>query len=430
MVTAIVLLSRYSSSDVMVAGHSNNWAVLACTSRYWFNYRHVSNTLSMYYIIRKMGIPDNQIILMNAMDPSCDTRNPFPGDIFNTLGMDTVLNEMRRLDLAEGTPPYDRDNYGVEIDYRGDEVSVDSFMRVLTGRHKTGTTPSKILQSGNDSNVLIFLSGHGGDEFLKFRDIEEISAHDLGYAFKEMHLKKRYKEILMIVDTCQASTLATRISSPNIISIGSSGKGENSYAYEPVDVLGISVIDRFSFMVNNFFHRNAGIPAGNVRDNPLGIKSNRDLKSSGLTLQNLLDYMDYRILFSTVSIFRSEGSRDPKNILLTEFFSQPIFPMKAWSQNIDSASVEEQPDISGENWGNDWLLDEVYEPESESQPSMICGVESEEISMPTSTSYNCLNKAIKEKNSGVYKKYENYEVVMIAFLFLTLCACAWIFDCL
>jgi glycosylphosphatidylinositol transamidase (GPIT) subunit GPI8 len=29
-------------------GHTNNWAVLVDTSRFWFNYRHVANVLSIY----------------------------------------------------------------------------------------------------------------------------------------------------------------------------------------------------------------------------------------------------------------------------------------------------------------------------------------------------------------------------------------------
>ncbi len=33
-----------------------------------------------------------------------------------------------------------------------------------------------------------------------------------------------------MVDTCQATTLYKRISAPNVLAIGSSGKGENSYS--------------------------------------------------------------------------------------------------------------------------------------------------------------------------------------------------------
>ncbi len=38
------------------------------------------------------------------------------------------------------------------------------------GRHPTGTPASKQLASGPTSRVLLYLTGHGGDEFLKFHD--------------------------------------------------------------------------------------------------------------------------------------------------------------------------------------------------------------------------------------------------------------------
>lgn len=39
--------------------------------------------------------------------------------------------------------------------------------------------------------MLVYMTGHGGDEFLKFQDTEEISAFDLADSFASMHTKKR-----------------------------------------------------------------------------------------------------------------------------------------------------------------------------------------------------------------------------------------------
>lgn len=63
---------------------NNNWAVLICTSKYFFNYRHLSNVLAMYKVIKESGVPDSQIILMNALDVQCDSRNRYPGRIYDT----------------------------------------------------------------------------------------------------------------------------------------------------------------------------------------------------------------------------------------------------------------------------------------------------------------------------------------------------------
>ena len=47
--------------------------------------------------------------------------------------------------------------------------------------------------------MLLYLTGHGGEDFLKFQDNEEISAYELADAFEQMHQKKRYNELLFII---------------------------------------------------------------------------------------------------------------------------------------------------------------------------------------------------------------------------------------
>jgi len=48
------------------AGHTNNWAVLVDTSRFWFNYRHVANVLSIYRSVKRLGIPDRLVNLLSS----------------------------------------------------------------------------------------------------------------------------------------------------------------------------------------------------------------------------------------------------------------------------------------------------------------------------------------------------------------------------
>jgi len=167
---------------------------------------------------------------MLADDMACNPRNSYMAQIFN--------NENKKLNL-----------YGenIEVDYRGYEVSVESLIRVLTGRHTSETPRSKRLLTDENSNILIYMTGHGGDEFIKFQDVEEISSHDLADAFSQMFEKRRYKEILFMVDTCQANTLYKRFYSPNILGIGSSKLGENSYSHHSDEDIGVAVIDRFTY---------------------------------------------------------------------------------------------------------------------------------------------------------------------------------------
>ena len=66
-----------------VSSESDTVGFQVCTSRFWFNYRHIANTLSLYHSVKQMGIPDSQIILMLPDDMACNPRNLFPGSIFN-----------------------------------------------------------------------------------------------------------------------------------------------------------------------------------------------------------------------------------------------------------------------------------------------------------------------------------------------------------
>ncbi|XP_077233885.1 peptidase C13 family isoform X2 [Tasmannia lanceolata] len=171
-------------------------------------------------------------------DMACNARNNYPAQVFN--------NENHRLNL-----------YGdnVEVDYRGYEVTVENFLRVLTGRHDTAVPRSKRLLSDEGSHILLYMTGHGGDQFLKFQDSEELQSHDLADAVKQMKEKRRFKELLIMVDTCQAATLFSQLHSPGVLAIGSSMKGENSYSHHLDSDVGVSVVDRFTFYTLAFFER-------------------------------------------------------------------------------------------------------------------------------------------------------------------------------
>ncbi|VDP68843.1 unnamed protein product [Schistosoma curassoni] len=148
---------------------------------------------------------------MVADDASCSSRNPRPATIFNN--------------------PYSRVNlYGeeIEIDYRGYEVTVENFIRILTGRLPPSTPTSKRLNTDEHSNILIYMTGHGGDGFLKFQDDHELSNSELADAIEQMWQKRRYHELLFIVDTCQAESMGKLFYSPNVVAIGSSAIGEES----------------------------------------------------------------------------------------------------------------------------------------------------------------------------------------------------------
>ena len=70
---------------------------------------------------------------------------------------------------------------------------------------------AKRMLSDEGSNVLVFLTGHGGNEFLKFQDQQELMAGDVADIIAQMRVKGRYRELLLVVETCQAATLFSRV---------------------------------------------------------------------------------------------------------------------------------------------------------------------------------------------------------------------------
>ncbi|KAL1871571.1 hypothetical protein VTK73DRAFT_2035 [Phialemonium thermophilum] len=270
------------------AEHTSNWAVLVSTSRFWFNYRHLANVLSIYRTVKRLGIPDSQIILMLPDDMACNPRNAFPGTVYS--------NADRAVDL-----------YGdnIEVDYRGYEVTVENFIRLLTDRVGDEMPRSKRLLTDDRSNILVYMTGHGGNEFLKFQDAEEIGAFDLADAFEQMWEKKRYHEILFMIDTCQANTMYSKLYSPNIIATGSSELDQSSYSHHADNDVGVAVIDRYTYYNLEFLETQV-----------------RDL-SSRKTVGDLFDSYDYEKIHSNAGVrydlFRG-GAEAARSRLITDFF--------------------------------------------------------------------------------------------------------------
>lgn len=81
-------------------------------------------------------------------------------------------------------------------------MTVENFLRVLTGRHESAVPRSKRLLSDEGSHILLYMTGHGGDEFLKFQDSEELQSHDLADTVKQMKEKHRWDAIYFICTAC------------------------------------------------------------------------------------------------------------------------------------------------------------------------------------------------------------------------------------
>lgn len=254
--------------------HDQNVAILLSSSTFFHNYRHTTNALAFYQSLKTYGnYTDDNIILFLGDEVACNARNPYKNQVL--YGDDSF-------DLYKD----------VQVDYSGTDVTVENFFRVLVGRYHPFTPLHQRLpidhqkQSQQErrqqqqqqpqqqrenvkTNLLIYITGHGGDNFFKFRDDEDFSTQDLQNILQQAQIMDRFHSILFIADTCQAFTLAPNQNDnssdgdgscllKNVYSVGTSLKGQSSYAHHGDPTIGHSVIDRFMF---HFLDYMGGLPA-------------------------------------------------------------------------------------------------------------------------------------------------------------------------
>lgn len=231
---------------------TDTYAIVLSASRFWFNYRHTSGALAVYDTFRRLGLPDDRILLYLSEDHAWDSRNPYRGAVFGQDG-----------DRQWDTYPPD-----VEVDCAGASVTPESFLRAVTGRHSPAdpsgcrTTFSPPPSTRGPSTLLLYMTGHGGDGFLKFHDKEELTYADLGHALHDSWLRGLFSRVLVISDTCQAGSLGDWIHSPGVLLVASSVTGQNSYATGRDEEIGLSLSDGFTRVLSDNLRTGWALDAG------------------------------------------------------------------------------------------------------------------------------------------------------------------------
>eukprot|EP01031_Cornospumella_fuschlensis_P036502 gene36502-44282_t len=267
---------------------SNNWVVILVTSRYWNNYRHEANGFIIYNLARRFGVPDDRIIFMDAIDVLNSPRNSFKGAVF----VEEEVNPEGNL------VPLD----GAEVDYRGEDVTLESFKHVVLSEQSSSISP--VLDSNEESDVFIYFAGHGGDGFFKFHDLQELDATEFGDLINRLHAQRKYRQLLIMFDTCQAASMGAFITAPSVTFLASSQVGENSYALHVNPTLGVATVDRFSYAL----HRFLSAPS-----------SSAPRQKATKSLAALLQQLSPSFLFSTPYLLQTAGALPPELLDLRHF---------------------------------------------------------------------------------------------------------------
>ena len=196
-------LSIYNSGE--------NWAVLACGSSGYINYRHQADIFHVYHTLINRGFLKEHIILFAFDDIAYDKKNPFPGEVYNR---------------PNGPNVYE----GVIIDYRNNMVTPDNYLSVLKGDTKNGRL-KKVLNSTKEDNIFLYFSDHGIDGAMVFPDNKFLYADELQETFEFMQQKNMYKNIIFYMESCYSGSMFTDLNLDlNIYTLTAASPQEQSLA--------------------------------------------------------------------------------------------------------------------------------------------------------------------------------------------------------
>lgn len=105
-----------------------------------------------------------------------------------------------------------------------EDVSLQIHLNAFNGRHEDNDALNKRLDYDDVENLFIFLTGHGGDYYMKVLYQDILFAQHFADYFQELFVRKKVKQALVLSDTCSAGTLFFKTNGENVkaILLGSS----------------------------------------------------------------------------------------------------------------------------------------------------------------------------------------------------------------
>ncbi len=204
----LILLFQFSLQNY---NSGENWAILACGSSGYLNYRHQADVFHVYQSLIKRGFSKEHIILFAYNDIAYNPKNPFPGEIYNR---------------PDGPNVYE----GVKIDYSNYNVNPKTYLSVLKGDTQNGKL-KKVLNSTSNDNIFMYFSDHGIAGAILFPNNQFLYADELEEAFKFMKNKKMYKNIVFYLESCYSGSMFNNINSDlNVYSLTAASPSEESFA--------------------------------------------------------------------------------------------------------------------------------------------------------------------------------------------------------
>lgn len=146
-------------------------------------------------------------------------------------------------------------NSDVNLDYKDSDFHNFQILDILKGRSSQLMNNFRKIDSNKHSRIIIMITSHGGENFIKVRGKSVILSDELNRALNEMYIKERYKEILFIVDTCEGGSLFDFVDVPNVYFVASSSRDQKSHSYSFDDKYMGPTSDKFHFKLHEILQK-------------------------------------------------------------------------------------------------------------------------------------------------------------------------------
>ncbi|CAG2167374.1 unnamed protein product [Oppiella nova] len=183
-------VNTYTNDKLREPHAGKTWVVLAASSSGWENYGMEADVYHAYQVVRQHGIPDENIVVMHYDDIAHHKSNPTPGVVINRVGGKDVYK----------TP------YEVPKHYIGKDVNPENFLGILKGDEKLEKAGKKVVKSGPNDRIFVYLDDHGGDEVVFF-PTTTLHAKDLNNVLIDMHKENKFSQLVFYLAACEAATL-------------------------------------------------------------------------------------------------------------------------------------------------------------------------------------------------------------------------------
>ena len=213
------------------------YALLVQGSDGFDNYRHLSDVLSVYQLLRRGGFDDAHIILIADKSIPNSTRNPAPGIIRSELGGQDLLGGSDFLPEAI-------------IDYDSADLTASDIASILKGA-ASDKLPAVVPQDAGN-NVFFYWSGHGHS--LMYSQVNEFAwrSKPAGEGFTGKMLRESlsgasFRKLLLIAEPCYGEAVIKDIEGiPGILAMSGAAEDEQSWADNWYPDAQVWMSDRFT----------------------------------------------------------------------------------------------------------------------------------------------------------------------------------------